>query len=75
MTSSSFNQSGISSPLTSKTQNDRTRTATKKFPKLKVLNINFQSVRNKIPDLHVLVAVEEPDIIIGTESWLTPDIL
>ena len=74
MTSSSFNQSGISSPLTITTQNDRKRTASKKFPKLKVLNINFQSVRNKIPDLHALVAVEQPDIIISTESWLTPNI-
>ena len=74
MTFSSFSQSGISSPLTSTTQNGRTRTTTKKFPMLKVLNINFQSVRNKIQDLFAWVAVEQPDIIIGTESWLTPDI-
>ena len=42
--------------------------------KLKVLNANFQSVVNKVPDFNCLVDTERPDIIIGTESWLSPDI-
>ena len=42
--------------------------------KLKVLNVNFQSVVNKVPDFHCLVDTERPDIITGTESWLPPDI-
>ena len=41
---------------------------------LNVLNINFHSVVNKVPEFLCLVAVEKPDIIIGTESWLSPDI-
>ena len=42
--------------------------------KLKILNINFQSIVNKVPDFHCLVDIEKPDIIIGTESWLSADI-
>ena len=29
---------------------------------------------NKVADLHCLVETERPDVIIGTESWLSPDI-
>ena len=43
-------------------------------PKLKILNVNFQSVVNKVADLHCLVETEIPDVIIGTEFWLSPDI-
>ena len=38
------------------------------------INVNCQSVKNKIPELHTLLDTEKPDILIGTESWLTPDI-
>ena len=41
--------------------------------KLKLLNINFQSIVNKFPDFHCLVDTEKSDII-GTESWLTAEI-
>ena len=41
--------------------------------KLKVLNINFISVVNKVPEFHCLVDAEKPDIIVGTESWLSLD--
>ena len=49
-------------------------TTNRKFPKLKVMNINFQSVRNKKPELHTLLDTERPDVVCGTESWLTSDI-
>ncbi|MCG8035186.1 MAG: hypothetical protein JAZ03_23820, partial [Candidatus Thiodiazotropha taylori] len=42
--------------------------------KLKILNINFQSIVNKVSDFHCLVDTERPDIIIGTESWLSAEI-
>ena len=42
--------------------------------KLKILNVNFQSVVNKVADIYCLVETESPDVIIGTESWLSPDI-
>ena len=45
-----------------------------KFPKLKIINVNFQSVKNMIPELHTLLDNERPDILIGNESWLTSDI-
>ena len=42
--------------------------------KLKIININFQSVVNKVPELHLLIDTEKPDVVIGTESWLAPEI-
>ena len=42
--------------------------------RLKILNINFRSVVNKVPEFICLVDNEKPDIIVGTESWLSPDI-
>ena len=41
---------------------------------LKTLIINFQSIKNKIPDLELLIKTEEPDIIAGSETWLNPNI-
>ena len=29
---------------------------------------------NKVQEFHCLLDIENPDIVIGTESWLTPDI-
>ena len=65
--------SSIGSSVTSDTPSSNTYP--QKHPTLKVLNINFQSVCNKIPEFHALINTEQPDIIIATESWLTPDIL
>ena len=42
--------------------------------RLKIININFQSVVNKVPELQCLIDTEKPDVVIGTESWLTPEI-
>ena len=41
---------------------------------IKTLIINFQSIKNKIPDLELLIKTEEPDIIAGSETWLNPNI-
>ena len=41
---------------------------------LKTLIVNFQSLKNKIPDLELLIKTEEPDIIAGSETWLNPNI-
>ena len=40
----------------------------------KILVINFQSILNKKPDLLALISTENPDILAGTETWLTPDV-
>ena len=37
---------------------------------LKLMNINFQSIRNKIPAFQALIEKEKPDVIFGTETWL-----
>jgi hypothetical protein len=38
---------------------------------LRTLTINFQSIKNKVPDLHALIDSAQPHVIIGTETWLT----
>ena len=37
---------------------------------LKIVNVNFRSIKNKKPDLDILLDSLQPDIIIGTETWL-----
>jgi hypothetical protein len=37
---------------------------------VRILNINFQSVRKKGKLLETIIESTDPDIIIGTETWL-----
>jgi hypothetical protein len=37
----------------------------------RILNINFQSLRKKGKLLETIIEYTDPDIIIGTETWLT----
>jgi hypothetical protein len=46
----------------------------RRFNQLRVLNINFQSIKKKGRLLDAIITSSEPDIIIGTETWLTQDI-
>lgn len=41
------------------------------FSSLKVMTINFQSIVNKKLEFHALLESDKPDIVFGTESWLT----
>ena len=41
---------------------------------LRTLIINFQSIKIKRTELPVLLETIQPDVIIGTETWLTKDI-
>jgi hypothetical protein len=41
--------------------------------KLRLLEINFKSIKNKSADLQMAFDSSQPDIIIGTETWLTKD--
>ena len=41
---------------------------------LSVLLVNCQTVRNKVADLATVIEERKPDIILGNESWLRPDI-
>ena len=41
---------------------------------LRILVMNCQSIKNKRAELHTIIDSAKPDIILGNESWLTPDI-
>ena len=41
---------------------------------LNILVINFQSLKNKVLEFRHMVSDEKPDVIIGTETWLHPNI-
>ena len=41
---------------------------------LRILIMNCQSMKNKKAKLHTIIDSAKPDIILGNESWLTPDI-
>ena len=84
---SSFN-SNSSSPLTitsplhplhSSTPNPPNRTrqtirSTAINRPISIVNINFQSCRNKLQELQHIAHSVKPDVIIGTETWLQPSI-
>ena len=40
---------------------------------LKILIMNCQSVKNKKAEIQTMIDSAKPDIILGNESWLTPD--
>ena len=68
----------IGLPLYTSSPTAKTATEPKTKPKhrrtLKIINLNCQSLRNKPELLQNLADSVKPDIIIGTESWLTRDI-
>ncbi|XP_072022921.1 uncharacterized protein [Amphiura filiformis] len=43
--------------------------------KLTILNINFQSIKNKTIEFLSILHEQKPDIVIGTETWLNSSIL
>ena len=60
------------SPLTSTPTKPKSNS--KPVSTLKIMNINFQSIVNKNPDFHCIIETEKPDVVVGTESWLSPEI-
>ena len=41
---------------------------------LRILVMECQSIKNKKAELHTIIDLAKPDIILGNGSWLTPDI-
>ena len=39
---------------------------------IRILNIHFQSIRNKQGELVNLIDSTKPDVLFGTETWLDP---
>ena len=71
----------IGKPLHQSTPTKAHRSPTGSKPKaisegtpLTILNVNCQSVKSKVPQFINLVESTEPDIVLGTESWLSSDI-
>ncbi|KAL3856606.1 hypothetical protein ACJMK2_011341, partial [Sinanodonta woodiana] len=69
--SSSIGSSKIASSPKPKSTTDQIST-TKNF--IRILNINFQSIRKKVLDIEVLIKTTNPDIILGTETWQTEEV-
>lgn len=80
---SSLNNYNASSPKTSTPNKNNSRKPKQKAQphsrrhrteKLKIVNINCQSINAKQANFQVLLATEDPDIVVGTESWLNSTI-
>jgi len=66
--------SSLGSPEAASSPKVNSKKSTKQKKNLRLLNINFQSVRNKGRNIDVLVETTNPNIIIGTETWLSNEI-
>ena len=59
-------------------QTSSTTSETPELPKntnnLRIVTINCQSIKNKLPDLKECVSYAKPDVIIGCETWLDPTV-
>ena len=64
-----------SSPIVQDRNEARTKTAKAVLNHpLRILIMNCQSIKNKKAELHTIINSAKPDIILGNESWSTPDI-
>ena len=64
-----------SSPIVQqpKEAKSKTKKAVLNHP-LRILIMNCQSINNKKAEIHAVIDSAKPDIILGNESWLTPEI-
>ncbi len=62
----------IGDPIASSSPKNQAKPKPKpvKVTSLRAIVVNFQSIKNKAPEVQVLVDNTDPDIIIGTETWL-----
>jgi hypothetical protein len=50
-----------------------TKSRAEKTNKISVMTVNFQSINNKVGELAICLNSYKPDILVGTESWLSED--
>ena len=74
-TSSSSSDSSLGSPIAASSPSHPQQLKKKPEEKVKLAIMNCQSICNKAAELEAFIDSTQPDIIIGTESWLTPDIM
>ena len=75
MASSSPRRSENTTKVQKPSKKGKSNQAKPKFSRpLKVLVINFGSIKNKVADLAVCVDQHNPDIILGSETWINPSI-
>lgn len=63
-----------SSPKITNKRDERQPRPNKSRKQLRVLIVNFQSVKNKRNDLQIMLDSSQPDVILGTETWLSDKI-
>jgi hypothetical protein len=69
-----INQTQSSSTTKKKQGKNKKDTHTSKNSEpLTVLTINFQSIKNKKPEVELIIESCKPSIIFGTETWLSND--
>ena len=64
----------IPTPTSTPSKTSRPPKVNKIDKPLKIALNNFRSIREKKPQLHSFVDFNKPDIIVGTETWLSPDV-
>jgi hypothetical protein len=74
--SSCHSTTSLGSPMASSSLNRSTKHNDPKRPlkSLRAIVINFQSIKNKVHETQVLIDNADPDIILGTETWLNGNI-
>ena len=59
---------------TSTPSRNRPQRTNKTDSPLKIAHLNFRSIKDKKPQFLSFVEINKPDVIVGTETWLTPAI-